>query len=48
MVLELLLHKVTEAAVIAGLLVFNAGIGLYREGKAQVPRRRRRTRRADR
>jgi H+-transporting ATPase len=32
--LELVLHNVTEAAVIAGLLVFNAGIGLYQEGKA--------------
>jgi H+-transporting ATPase len=35
-VLELVLHNFTEAAVIAGLLVFNAGIGLYQEGKAQA------------
>jgi H+-transporting ATPase len=34
--LELVLHNYTEAAVIAGLLVFNAGIGLYQEGKAQA------------
>jgi H+-transporting ATPase len=34
--LELVLHNFTEAAVIAGLLVFNAGIGLYQEGKAQA------------
>ena len=36
MVLELVLRDVTEAAVIAGLLVFNAGIGLYQEGKAHA------------
>jgi len=36
MVLELVLHDFTEAAVIAGLLVFNAGIGLYQEGKAHT------------
>ena len=36
MVLELILHDFTEAAVIAGLLVFNAGIGLYQEGRAHT------------
>ncbi len=36
MVLELALRDFTEAAVIAGLLVFNAGIGLYQEGKAHT------------
>ena len=36
MVLELVLGDFTEAAVIAGLLVFNAGVGLYQEGKAQT------------
>jgi len=36
MVLELVLRDFTEAAVIAGLLVFNAGIGLYQEGKAHT------------
>src|ERR1039458_6725394 len=36
MVLELILRDFTEAAVIAGLLVFNAGIGLYQESKAQT------------
>ena len=35
-VLELVLHDFTEAAVIAGLLVFNAGIGLYQEGRAHT------------
>jgi H+-transporting ATPase len=35
-VLELVLHDLTEAAVIAGLLVFNAGIGFYQEGRAQT------------
>jgi len=34
MVLEMVLGDFTEAAVIAGLLIFNAGIGLYQEGKA--------------
>jgi H+-transporting ATPase len=33
-VLELVLQNFTEAGVIAALLVFNAGIGLYQEGKA--------------
>jgi H+-transporting ATPase len=36
MVLELVLGDFTEAAVIFGLLTFNAGIGLYQEGKAQT------------
>ena len=36
MVLEVVLGNFTEAAVIAGLLVFNAGIGLYREGRAHA------------
>jgi len=36
MVLELALRNFTEGAVIAGLLVFNAAIGLYQEGKAQT------------
>jgi H+-transporting ATPase len=35
MVLELVLRSFTAAGVIAGLLVFNAAIGLYQEGKAQ-------------
>jgi len=36
MVLEVVLGDFTEAGVIAGLLVFNAGVGLYQEGKAQT------------
>ncbi|MDQ2839567.1 MAG: HAD-IC family P-type ATPase [Acidobacteriota bacterium] len=35
-VLELVLHKFIEAAVIAGLLVFNAALGFFQEGKAQA------------
>ncbi len=35
-VLELVLHKFTEAAVIAFLLVFNAALGFLQEGKAQA------------
>jgi len=35
-VLELVLHKLTEAAIIAGLLVFNAAVGFFQEGKAQA------------
>jgi H+-transporting ATPase len=35
-VLELVLHKFTEAAIIAGLLVFNAALGFFQEGKAQA------------
>jgi len=34
MVLELVLRNFTEAGVIAGLLAFNADIGLHQEGKA--------------
>ena len=35
-VLELALGKVVEAAIIAGLLVFNAGLGLFQESRAQA------------
>jgi len=35
-VLELVLHKLTEAAIIAALLVFNAALGYFQEGKAQA------------
>jgi H+-transporting ATPase len=35
-VLELVLHKFTEAAIIAGLLIFNAALGFFQEGKAQA------------
>jgi len=35
-VLELVLHKFTEAAVIAFLLAFNAALGFLQEGKAQA------------
>jgi len=35
-VLQLALHKVTEAAVIAFLLFFNAALGFFQEGKAQA------------
>ena len=35
-VLELVLRNFTGAGVIAGLLVFNASIGFYQEGKAQT------------
>jgi len=35
-VLELVLQKFTEAAIIAGLLVFNAALGFFQEGKAQA------------
>jgi len=34
--LQLLLQKFTEAAVIAGLLVFNAALGFFQEGRAQA------------
>ena len=34
-VLELALGKYVEAAVIAGLLLFNAVVGLVQEGRAQ-------------
>jgi len=35
-VLELALGKYIEAAIIAGLLVFNAALGLFQEGRAQA------------
>ena len=35
-VLELSLGKTTEAAIIAGLLVFNAALGFFQEGRAQA------------
>jgi len=35
-VLQLLLHEYVEAAVIAGLLVFNAALGFFQEGRAQA------------
>jgi hypothetical protein len=35
-VLELLLGKYVEAAIIAGLLVFNAALGLFQESRAQA------------
>jgi H+-transporting ATPase len=35
-ILQLILHKFTEAGVIATLLVFNAALGFFQEGKAQA------------
>jgi H+-transporting ATPase len=35
-ILQLALHEYVEAAVIGGLLVFNAAIGLFQEGRAQA------------
>jgi H+-transporting ATPase len=35
-VLELVLGKYVEAAIIVALLVFNAGLGLFQEGRAQA------------
>jgi H+-transporting ATPase len=35
-VLELVLGKYAEAAIIAGLLVFNAALGFFQEGRAQA------------
>jgi H+-transporting ATPase len=35
-VLQLALHKYTEASIIAGLLVFNAALGFLQEGRAQA------------
>jgi H+-transporting ATPase len=35
-VLQLTLHKFAEAAVITGLLLFNAAIGFFQEGRAQA------------
>ena len=34
--LELALGKYIEAAIIAGLLIFNAGLGLFQESRAQA------------
>jgi H+-transporting ATPase len=35
-VLELVLHKYAESAIIAALLIFNAALGFFQEGKAQA------------
>jgi H+-transporting ATPase len=35
-VLQLTLHKFAEAGIIAGLLLFNAAIGFFQEGRAQA------------
>ena len=35
-VLELVLGKHLEAAIIAGLLLFNAALGFFKEGRAQA------------
>src|SRR5580693_8987636 len=35
-ILQTVLHEYVEAAVIAGLLVFNAGLGFFQEGRAQA------------
>src|ERR1700733_4835972 len=35
-ILQLALHEYVEAAVIAGLLVFNAALGFVQEGRAQA------------
>jgi len=35
-VLELVLHNFIEAGIIAGLLVFNAALGFFQEGRAQA------------
>ena len=35
-VLQLLLHKDLEAAVITGLLIFNAALAWFQEGRAQA------------
>ena len=34
-VLQVVLHEYIEAAVIAGLLAFNAALGFFQEGRAQ-------------
>src|SRR6202044_3918590 len=36
MILQAVLHEYVEAAVIAGLLVFNAALGFFQEGRAQA------------
>ena len=35
-ILQAVLHEYIEAAVIAGLLVFNAALGFFQEGRAQA------------
>src|SRR5579872_363527 len=35
-ILQVVLHKYVEAAVIAGLLVFNAALAYFQEGRAQT------------
>src|ERR1019366_614163 len=35
-ILQTVLHEYVEAAVIAGLLVFNAALGFFQEGRAQA------------
>jgi H+-transporting ATPase len=35
-ILQAVLHEYVEAAVIAGLLVFNAALGFFPEGRAQA------------
>ena len=35
-VLQVVLHKYVEAAVIAGLLIFNAALAYFQEGRAQA------------
>jgi H+-transporting ATPase len=35
-ILQIVLHEYVEAAVIAGLLVFNAALGFFQEGRAQA------------
>jgi H+-transporting ATPase len=35
-VLQVVLHEFVEAAIIAGLLVFNAALGFFQEGRAQA------------
>jgi H+-transporting ATPase len=34
--LQAVLHEYAEAAVIAGLLVFNAALGFFQKGRAQA------------
>jgi H+-transporting ATPase len=35
-ILQVVLHKYIEAAVIGGLLVFNAALAIFQEGRAQA------------
>ena len=35
-ILQIVLHEYVEAAVIAGLLIFNAALGFFQEGRAQA------------